>query len=208
MSDQIQIPNELALRLSDWHSSMHDPVYAVSSSGLAKRPVPREVFERALAGMEANAVSEGTSEFHAGAREIVAAMKGILGTTESDELFESVAMGISRTVWAMAWGDEAERHDVSLSGCNLTHVAPDTPRSCLEACKASLTRVVQDSGRTIGELYEMYRSEYPNPYDLGHEIAMAMTGCGGEIDLERDGWEMPTYFEVDYYNYAHEWKSE
>ena len=46
MEQLIEIPMEMALRLSDWHSSMYDPVYAVSSSGLARRAVPREVFER------------------------------------------------------------------------------------------------------------------------------------------------------------------
>jgi len=207
VSEKITVPHDLALRLTGWHSSMYDPIYAVSSSGIAKAPVPREVFEAALARIanlfeNPSHVEEHVEEL----REIQLQMQGVLGQVkEAAQIRESVARCMARTYWAMAWADEAERsHDeVNLSGCDIFHIAPETPHRALEMAYKDLERFEEYAGKGILEIYKPY-AERMNAFDFGYEVACGMTGSGGgELGLDTPYGESP-----DYYEFADEWISE
>ena len=206
MAKEIRVSSWLALRLSDWHASMYDPVYAVSSSGLAKRPVPRDIFEAALANMEASA-EDPEHESRSSAAEISAEMRSILGTVEPEEVFDTVALSLSRTLWVLAWSDEAEEQGESLSGQQLMHSAPDTPEKCLVRSKELLNKIIAENKITIDELLKHFENELDNGYDLGHELALSMTGSG-ELDFGGEGSPWIPLLGFDYYDFADEWKSD
>ena len=187
---------DLALRLSHWHSSMHDPVYAVSSSGLAKRGVPVEIFEAAIDKMQQSRKHESHAAHLAEIDEIVLQMKAQLGQVE--DLRECVARAMSRTYWAMAWADEAEEHGVSLGGCQLLSVAPQTPDKALRLAFEEIITLEGHTVKTLEQLYEPY--EKTNPYNFGHELAMGMSGHDNDLDID-----MPFGSAPDYYDLANEW---
>ena len=205
--DEIEVPMDLARRLTGWHSSMGDPVYAVSSSGLANRPVPRETFEAALANIVKHVNHPAHAENNmAEIREIQLQMKGILGQVKDDaELREAIARCMARTYWAMAWADEAEENheEVNLSGVDIFHVAPETPKRALEGAYKDIEGYEKHAGKTIVEIYAPYAS-HMTPFDFGYEVASSLTGSGGgELSLDTPYGEMP-----DYYQFADKWIAE
>ncbi len=203
--DEITVPIDLARRLTGWHSSMHDPVYAVSSSGLAKRPVPREIFEAALANIVKDVDHPAHAEHVAEIREIQLQMQGVLGQVKDGEIREAIARCTARTYWAMAWADEAEEnHDeVNLSGCDIFNVAPETPKRALEAAYKDIKRFEEHAGKSIAEIYAPY-ADRMTAFDFGYEVASNMTGSGGgELSLDTPWGEMP-----DYYEFADKWIEE
>ena len=197
--ERVVVPMDLALRLSQWHSSMHDPVYAVSSSGIAKHAVPLEIFEAAIDKMQTSRKHESHAAHLAEIDEIVLQMKAQLGQIEN--LRECVARAMSRTYWAMAWADEAERREVSLGGCQLLSVAPQTPDKALRLAFEEIITLEGHTGKTLERLYEPY--EKTNPYDFGHELAMAMSGHDNDLDIDTPFSSAP-----DYYDLANEWIQE
>jgi len=215
MRDQIKIPNYLALRLSDWHRSMYCPVYAVSSSGLAGRPVPRDVVEGALANLE-SAADDPDHEYRKDALEVALELKSLLGIDDDKELFEAIAHGIARTLWAMAWASEAERtgHRYA-AGSQLLHVAPETPERATEAAREALRDVLKSypspwmprvQPQDVEAFYNHFAagSAELTPTDLGHELAMWISETGGEIDFEESGAVQPTVG-CEYDDFADEW---
>lgn len=199
--DEVRVPMDLALRLTGWHSSMHDPIYAVSSSGIAKHPVPREIFDAALLRIQQDAASPTHIEEHAEElEEIRNQMQAVIGKIEIDKVRDCIARAMARSYWAMAWADEAEKHDVNLGGCQLLHVAPETPKRALAAAYADIEALEKHFDKTIADLYEPYKDF--NPYDFGHELAMSVSGAGGDLDIETH------YSEVNYYDFADEWIAE
>lgn len=206
--DQIIVPIYLASRLSSWHSSMHDPVYAVSSCGSAKRPVPRDVFERALANIEKCLADPHQAENLEELKEISSHMKSVLH--HDAELEEVVTRGFARTLWALAWASESEQQaedgDASAhypAGSQLLTIAPGTPESVYTYCAERVSLLKQENKVSISELIERYKDEFETAYDFGHELAMSMSGHGGEIDFEGDGYKLP-YCETYYYEFADE----
>lgn len=203
-AQKITIPHDLALRLSHWHSSMHDPIYAVGSCGLAKRPVPQDVFERALDRIEGDlANKEHFLDSKAELEEISFQMRAIIGKVQEDrELRRCIARSMARTYWALVWADEAERRDdVELfMGCNFTEIAPQTPQRAFDAALEDIATLEKDHGKPLRELFEPY--EKMGPYDFGHELAMSVSGYGGDLDLKTH------YTELDYYNFSDEWIAE
>lgn len=206
MAEKITVPHDLALRLTGWHSSMYDPIYAVSSSGLAKAAVRRETFEAALSSISESVKNPSHVEDHVEElREIELQMKGVLGQVkEAEEIHESIARCMARTYWAMAWGDEAEENhseDVNLSGCDVFHMAPETPLRALEMAHADIKRYEAKAGKGITEIYAPY-AERMNAFDFGYEVASAMVGSGGGelCDLDTPWGESPQYWDL-----ADEW---
>jgi len=215
---EIQVPNALALRLSDWHRSMRDPIYAVSSSGIANRPVPKGIFEAALLEIERNAVDERHKDYINELREIALDMKGVLGKTEDSELREAIVRGMARTLWALCWADEAERRfndgeddECSLSGCDIAHIAPETPESVRRACDDAITQFLETNEISLREFYDeykdqgCYRTTPYTPYDFGHEVIMSFAGYGGDFSFRE--YKKP-YLEVFYFHYVDKWISE
>lgn len=202
--EKILVPTDLASRLQSWHSSMGDPIYAVSSCGSANRPVPRDVFERALANIELDRLNPERKENVEELKEISAHMKSVLGDVDSET---AVTRGFARTLWALAWASESEEQSESdpsahyPSGCQLLTVAPDTPESVYTYCAERVRLLKQENKISISDLLERYKDQFKTPYDFGHELAMAMTGHGGEIYFEGDGYKMP-HCETCYYEFA------
>lgn len=184
---------------------MHDPVYAVSSSGLANRPVPREIFEAAMENMQASA-ADPEHESRSSAVEIFAEMRAILGLVEPDQVATTIALGLSRTLWASAWGDEAEEQGESTSGLQLIHAAPYTPASCLNKANELLAEILVENKSTAEEFFRPWKDEVGNEYDFGHELAAAMLGFG-DLDFEKfgDPW-IPSCAEANYYEFKGEWE--
>lgn len=201
---QIIVPNDLALRLSHWHSSMYDPIYAVGSCGLARHPVTLDTFEGALDRIEdCLADKEHFLDSKAELEEISFQMRAIIGKIqEGQELRKCIARSMARTYWALVWADEAERRDdVELfMGCNFYEIAPQTPQRAFDAALEDLGTLEKDHGKPLQELFAPY--EKMGPYDFGHELAMSISGYGGDIDLKTH------YTELDYYNFADEWIAE
>jgi len=210
--NDIKVPMALAQRLTGWHSNMRDPIYAVSSSGLAKRTVPRDIFVSALANIESNIASgEKHHKEHLNElREIALEMKGVLGSTEGGELREAIVRGMARTLWALAWASEAEQQEdsPSLSGCDITHIAPETPEKARRACDDAITQFLETNDISLRDFYDkykdkgLYRSSPFSPYDFGHEVIMSFTGYGGDFSFRE--YKKP-YIEAYYYEYADEW---
>ena len=203
--EQIKVPHDLALRLSSWHSSMGDPIYAVSSCGSAKRPVPRDVFERALANIDKCRIDPRQDENPEELEEISCYMRAVLG--DNAELEEIVTRGFARTLWTLAWASEAEEQAEKNGeqpypcGCQLTHIAPETPKR-VHAYVAERLRLLKEKNKiSISDLFARYKNEVDNSYDFGHELAMAMSETGGEIHFEGDGYKLP-YCETYYYEFA------
>lgn len=190
--ERIDVPMDLALRLSQWHSSMHDPVYAVSSSGLAKHAVPLEIFEGALNNMQQSRLHESHAQHLAEIDEIVLQMEAQLGRVENFR--ECVARSMSRTYWAIAWADEAEERDVSLSQRELLEVAPQTPEKALHHAFEEIETLEKHTKKSLEELYEPYKAM--NPYDFGHEVATLMMGLGcSDLDIDAPYGSAPNYFD-------------
>ncbi len=201
---EITVSKSLALQLSYWHSSQNDPVYAVSSSGLAKRPVPRDVFENALANMESNA-EDPEGEYHSSAVEICHAMKALLGTVEPSELFDTVARSCSRTLWSVAWYDEADERGELRGGCDILSAAPETPASALKTSNRLIQEFLDKNSLTLERVIEEFKSEAENPHDFGHEFACALLQTGDSIDFDERGRKLP-YYESYYYEFKDEWE--
>ncbi len=185
----VVVPMDLALRLSHWHSSMHDRVYAVSSSGVAWRAVPLDIFEAAIDKMQTSRKHESHADHFAEIDEIVLQMKAQLGQVE--DVRECVARAMSRTYWAMAWADEAEERGVSLGGCQLLSVAPQTPDKALCVAFEQIVTLEKHTGKTLEDLYEPYNKT--NPYDFGHERAMGMSGHENDLDINIPFGAAPDY---------------
>jgi len=199
MTQDVSVPKHLALRLSDWHASMQDPVYAVSSSGLAGNAVPLEVFDRALYLMEMHA--RDLEEEHATeAREIVLAMSSLIGRVESGEMRETIVRAMARTLWAEAWAREAEEHGHALSG-DVIALAPDTPDLAYRRCDCLITQLLERNHITLPDFIEKYKPLCQNLDDLGHELILSITGIGGELDIK----ERLPYCDICYYDLADEW---
>jgi hypothetical protein len=200
--EKILVPRDLASRLESWHSSMGDPIYAVSSCGSANHPVPRETFERALANIKLCAMNPDRTENLEELKELTAHMQSVLGDADSET---AVTRGFARTLWALAWASESEEQSESdpsahyPGGCQLLTIAPDTPQSVYTYCAERVRLLKQENKISISDLLERYKNEFNTPYDFGHELAMAMTGHGGEIDF--DDYKLP-YCETFYYEFA------
>jgi hypothetical protein len=204
--EKVHVPMDLAQRLTGWHSSMHDPIYAVSSSGIAKHPVPREIFENALANIVRDIMHPAQTEHVEELREIQLQMQGVLGQVKNDaEIRESVARCMARTYWAMAWADEAEENheEINLSGCDIFHIAPETPKRALEMAYKDLKCFEEHIGKGIVEIYEPYAKRM-SAFDFGYEVASGMTGSGGgELSLDTPWGETPYYYDL-----TNEWIAE
>jgi len=169
---EIKVPADLGMRLTDWHSSMWDPVYAVSSSTLAKRPVPTSVFRDALANMESCLGSPGHEEHQQEVREIVSAMKSVLGEAETRE---TVINAMARYFWAASWADEMEERGDSVCG-EITHMAPATPDEAVALAKKKLEKFEEINGKT---LEQVIKAERPSDiYDYGGLMAGNFLGYG------------------------------
>lgn len=209
----ILVPNHLAQRLLSWHSSMRDPVYAVGSSGLAKRVVTISLFRDALERIDAYSKAGDFKDSHNELREICLTMKGILGEVEDKELRESIVRGMARTLWALVWADEADRQEdgPSLSGVDVTVAAPETPESVRRACDDALTQFLETNDLNLREFYDeykdkgCYRSSPYSPYDFGHEVIMSFSGYGGDFSFRE--YKKP-YIEAYYGEYVDEWVAE
>lgn len=209
----IHVPNHLAERLLHWHSSMYDPIYAVGSSGLAKRNVPADLFKAVVEKIDTYSKSEAYKDSHAELREIFFEMKGILGEVEDRDLRESIARGMARTIWALAWADEAEQQEdgPSLSGCDITAVAPDTPESAYRTCDDALTQFLETNELNLRKFYNenkgrgCYKSPDRSPSDFGHQLALIFAGYGGDFSLRE--YKQP-YVENYYYSFVDEWIAE
>lgn len=192
------VPKHLALRLSHWHSGM-DSVYAVSSSGLARKAVPLEVFTKALWQMEKNAEKSG--EYATDAREIVLTMRTMLGFTAHEEMRETIARAMARTLWAEAWAREAEERGHALRG-DVCDLAPQTPDLAYRRCDCLITQLLERNRITLPEFIEKYSKDCGiNLHNFGHELILSITGIGGELDIKE---RMP-YCEIYYYDLADEW---
>jgi len=215
MSEEtVDIPKDLALRLSDWHSSMGDPIYAVSSNGLAGVPVPREVVMRALNGLEQICVARRNDPCVAGrddphyitAVEILSAMKCLLGLVKGGG-FEHVALGMSRTLWASAWASEAEeqgRSDI-LSGMDILYAAPPTPKECLKVCSYALMDILRARPEiSLMEIRNIWETDTTSAYDFGHELVKDLMEIEGCVDLEEEGFIRPS-IPTHYYEFKDEW---
>lgn len=194
----VMVPRHLALRLSHWHTGM-DAVYAVSSSGLARKGVPFEVFDRALYLMEMHA-RDPEDEHSTEAREIVFAMKTLIGRIEESETREAIVRAMARTLWSEAWAREAEERGHALSG-DVCHLAPQTPDLAYRRCDCLITQLLERNRITLPDFIEKYKPHCHNLDNFGHELILAITGIGGELDLK----ERLPYCEIYYYDLADEW---
>ncbi len=190
---RIDVPHDLALRLSHWHSSMGDPVYAVSSSGLAKRSVPIETFEAALSNMETSRDYDESHVRHiTEIDEIVMQMKAQLG--QVDNLRKCISRAMARSYWAIAWADEADERGFSYAGRDVLEVAPQTPVKAIRYAFEEIATLEKHAGKTLEELYKPHHKM--NPYDFGHEIAVSMMGLGcSNIDLDTPYGSAPNHFD-------------
>ena len=192
---------------------MRDPVYAVGSSGLAKRVVTISLFRDALERIDAYSKAGDFKDSHNELREICLTMKGILGEVEDKELRESIVRGMARTLWALVWADEADRQEdgPSLSGVDVTVAAPETPESVRRACDDALTQFLETNDLNLREFYDeykdkgCYRSSPYSPYDFGHEVIMSFSGYGGDFSFRE--YKKP-YIEAYYGEYVDEWVAE
>lgn len=173
---KIHVPSDLGMRLTDWHSSMYDPVYAVSSSTLAKRPVPESTFRGALVNMEACLDHPAHAEHQQEVKEIVSAMRAVLGEAE---VRQTIINAMARFLWAISWGDEMECRDKGVgNGADITHVAPQTPPEALEHAKNLLEEFEELNSTTIEKVIENEKPE--NVYDFGGCMADNFLGLGGD----------------------------
>lgn len=153
---------------------MHDPVYAVSSSTLAKLSVPREIFESALHNMEAARDDEEcVCESRIEAAEICMAMASVMG--ECADLRETVVCAIARYLWADAWSAEMAERGTLPSGCEYTSAAPETHPKAVECAETILSELEKLNNTTIEEISAKENFE---PYELGGQLAGHMLyGC-------------------------------
>ena len=170
--EKILCPTDLGMRLSNWHSSMHDPVYAVSSSTLAKRSVPRELFQRALNNMERSRDAE-KHEYRVEAAEICMAMESVLG--QCSDLRKTVVAAIARYIWSEAWGTEMDERGTMPMSCELAEAAPETHPKALECAEQLLSELESENKMSIEEISA---AEDFDPYELGGQLAgHIMFGC-------------------------------
>lgn len=202
----ISIPFYLAERLSQWHSSMGDPVYAVSSSGLAKRPVPRSVFERATENMRKNSIDPRLEEHKNDAHDIYMSMKSMLGRLSGEELLEAVVVSCASTLWALAWANEADERGVQYSQAMVA--APSTPDSAVKKARELVSEFLSmNEGLTLDALHDRFYNLAPEASALGHELAMGFSGAGGDLPLYENGYKEPRC-EAYYYDFMDEWVEE
>lgn len=197
-SSVVMVPRHLALRLSHWHTGM-DAVYAIFSSGFAGKVVRLEVFDRALHLMEMHA-RDPEDEHSTEAREIVFAMKALIGRIDESEMREAIVRAMARTLWSEAWAREAEEHGHVLSG-DVCELAPQTPDLAYRRCDCLMTQLLERNHITLPDFIEKYKPHCPNLDNFGHELIMAITGSGGELDFK----ERLPYCEINYYDLADEW---
>jgi hypothetical protein len=207
---KISIPKHLALRLSSWHGSMGDPIYAVSSTGYAGYPIPISVFRRALDGIDSLRGHPDTSENHEDLEDLYFAMKSQLGE-EGDGLEETITRAMARTIWAIAWADENDRRveeeDAKSeygSGDQLVHVAPDTPKRVHEHCQKVLRETLEKHQLGLTDFVAAHKEEGMTVHDFGHEVAMASHGIGGELPFDDIDF---AYNETYYEQFAYGWIS-
>jgi len=207
MSEEtVYIPKDLALRLSNWHSSMGDPIYAVSSNGLAGVPVPKEVAMRALNGLEQICATHHGDPYRITAVEMLSAMKCLLGLVKGGG-FEHVALGMSRTLWAYAWASEAEEQGRSdlLSGKDILYVAPPTPKECLKVCSFALMDILNAFPETsLLHIRNIWKTDTESAYEFGHELVKDLMEIEGCVDLEEEGFIRPS-IPTHYYEFKDEW---
>jgi hypothetical protein len=174
--EKITVPGDLAARLTGWHSSMYDPVYAVSSNGLAKHSVPRKVFEDALHNMEACKDNPNHKDHQQEVAEICAAMQSILG--QDVEFRKAIVNAMARYLWSSAWADRAESEgwDVSLGG-EITHLAPETHPEAVKYAEDKLAEFEELNKKTIGDIFAAYENP-PDAYEFGGQLASALLGYG------------------------------
>lgn len=206
--DMMRVPIDLAHRLSQWHGSMSDPIYAVSSNGLAKRKVPRSVFMRAYDNMTQNRDDPRLDEHHVECVEICFQMQSELGIVPECDTERAIVSSMSRIVWSMAWADQAEEEDVRFyPQVQLDAIAPGTPKRCYDECLNLLREACEDEGYTISEFIAAHKPDGMGLYDFGYEVAMAATGSGGgDIDFRtKDGGMYGWFLEANYFDFKDSW---
>lgn len=207
---KVSVPRHLALRLSAWHGSMGDPIYAVSSNGIAGYAVPISVFRRALDGIDSLRGLPTTSDNHEDLEDLYFAMKSQLGE-EGNGLEETITRAMARTIWAIAWADENDRRVEEEGakgeygpGDELVHVAPDTPKSVHEHCQKVLRETLEEHKLGLSDFVAKHKEDGMTVHDFGHEVAMASHGLGGGLSF--DGIDF-AYNETYYAQFAYTWIS-
>jgi len=206
----MSVPRDLACRLSDWHISMWDPVYAVSSSGLAGSQVHRSRFMAAYEGMVSRRDDPDRSEYHEECVEICAQMASELGIVNKEDIEHTIVSSMSRIVWTMAWTSQAEEEGVQFyPQAQLEHIAPSTPRKCYDACLEVMREACKSQGYALSDFIAAHKPEDMNLYDFGYEVAMASTGSGGgDITFRtKDGGWYDWHLETYYFDFKDEWES-
>ncbi len=202
--EKILVPHDLALRLSHWHSSMYDPIYAVSSCGLAKEEVEKDTFTLALTSLVHDSQKPEFSNHKNELQEIICQMRSCLETFHED-FAECVGRAMARCFFAMAWADEAEQREDSDSpgmGVDIIEAAPQTPESALEEARSHILTLESMHQKSLREIYQDF-CEKLSPYDFGHELALSITG--NDNRLRRLKTQYQTY---DFYDFCDTWKNE
>jgi len=169
---KIRVPADLGMRLTDWHSSMYDPIYSISSCTIAGEMVYESTFRRALANMEGAIGHEAHEEHQQEVLEIVAAMKAVLGESE---IRTTIINAMARYLWASAWADVMEERGDPPRG-EVTHLAPTTPPQAVEHARNLLEKFEKLNDTTIEKVVE---SEKPDDvYDYGGVVAGNFLGFG------------------------------
>lgn len=168
----MRVPMDLALRLTGWHSSMYDPIYSISSCTIAGEEVYEVTFRRALANMEGALGHESLDEHQQEIKEIVSAMKALLGESE---VRQTILNAMGRYLWASAWADVMEERGDPPRG-EITHMAPETPPQAVEYAKSLLEKFEEMNNTTIEKVVE---SERPDDiYNYGGLVAGNFLGYG------------------------------
>lgn len=175
---KINVPMDLALRLSDWHSSMWDPVYAVSSSGIAKSPVSEERFRAALDNMEASSLHPAHVEHKQEIEEIVAAMKALLGEADARE---AIILAMARYFWTdnWVWRAEDEGWDIP-AGCEYTHIAPETHPEAVGYARGIAEQVEAFNDLPVEKLFERDGNGI-DAYEFGGQLAAKCLGHDNDL---------------------------
>jgi len=199
MKEFIHVPRTLGERLSHWHSGMLSPIYAVSSSCLAGKAVPVGCFMDAICEMEVNS-RDPREEHLVEIAEILSEMRSLIGVP-ADEMRSTLVRGMSRTMWVLAWSNEAEERGVHLGGMDLYVVAPQTPELAYRRCDCLVTQILERNHISLPDFVNKYVGEVGGVSDLGFELLMSISGHGGNISFE----ERLPYCEIYYYDIADEW---
>lgn len=204
MKKFIHVTRTLGERLSQWNSGMSSPTYAVSSTVLAGKAVPVESFMDAISEMEINS-RDPKQDNLVEISEILSEMHSLIGGVPDDKIRLTLVRAMSRTMWALAWADEAEEQDVSLSGVNFYVSAPKTPELAYKRCDCLVTQILERNHVSLPEFIDKYIGEANGDISkLGFELMMSVSGYGGDICFE----ERLPYCEIYYYDLADKWIEE